>query len=63
MSMGTKMGARSAHFAEAEPTNRFTKAVRKMIPTIVTPPGKANALSNAAPFSARRAPILDCPNA
>ncbi len=63
MSIGTKIGARSAHFADADPTARFTKPVRKTIPTIVKPAGSASSRRKFAPFTARSAPRFDVPNA
>src|SRR5688572_2487025 len=63
ISIGTKIGASSAHFADAEPMSRLTSAVRKMIPTMVTWPGRASALSAPAPFSASSAPMFDWPKA
>ena len=59
ISMGTKMGAMINHFAEAEPTNRLTKAVRPMIPTTVSWAGKAIAPSQPAPDMASNRPILE----
>ena len=63
MSTGTKIGASSAHFALAEPTKRFTNAVRKMMPTMVTPPGRLIPCSTAAPLTASSAPTFDAPKA
>ena len=63
MSIGTKIGASRAHLADAEPMSRLTVAVSRMIPKIVTCPGRAIALSRSAPLSAIRAPRFDCPNA
>ena len=60
--MGTRIGASSAHLAEAEPTKRLTTPVIRITPTTVTKAGSAAALSSAAPSSAISAPRLERPN-
>ncbi len=62
ISIGTSTGARSAHFADAEPTNRLTTPVIATTPTTVTAAGMAAALSQAAPCRATSTPRLDRPN-
>jgi hypothetical protein len=63
ISIGTRIGASSAHFADADPTSRLTNAVTSTAPTIVTWPGIARAFRNAAPCRATSAPMFDCANA
>ena len=43
INIGTKIGANSAHFADEDPTNRLTNAVKKIMPTTVTPLGSDKA--------------------
>ena len=57
--MGTKIGASSAHLADADPTNRLMKPVSTMMPVMVTGAGMAIACSMAAPFRAINTPRLD----
>ena len=63
INIGTKIGPNSAHFAELLPTNKFTNAVKKISPTIVTILGNANVFRNCAPSIASKAPRLDFPKA
>lgn len=63
ISIGTKIGPNSAHFAELDPTNRFTNAVKKIIPTTVTELGRAIAFNSCAPSIASNAPRFDLLNA
>ena len=57
--MGTNTGLINAHFADAEPTSRLTKALRKIIPTTVTCEGNCKLWRKAAPFRAVMAPMFD----
>ena len=59
INIGTKIGAIKAHFAEAEPMNKFTNAVSNKIPTIVTSGANAIAFNPDAPFKANNAPRFD----
>ena len=59
ISIGTKIGAKRAHFADAEPTNRLINAARNMIPVMVTGPPKLSIFKKRAPFMAKSAPRLE----
>ena len=49
ISIGTKIGARTAHFEVAEVMKRLSIAVKRIIPKIVIPLGSARALRQSAP--------------
>ncbi len=59
ISMGTRIGARNAHLAEAEPTNKLTPAPRKIIMTRSKGAGRPLALRTWAPLTAMMIPRLD----
>ena len=62
MSIGTKIGARMAHFADAEVMMRFSIPTKRMMPKIVTCGGSASDFRNSAPAMAISAPMPDAPN-
>ena len=61
--MGTKIGAKMDHLAEADVMSKFSKATKTMMPKTVTCGGKAKDFKNSAPAMAMRAPKLDAPKA
>ena len=63
ISIGTNIGARIAHFAEAEVIIRLSRATKTIIPKTVTCGGKFNDFKNSAPDTAISAPMFDAPNA
>ena len=62
ISIGTKIGAISAHFAEAEPMNRFSTATSSTMPTISSGAGRFRARRLSAPPMAITVSISEAPN-
>ena len=63
MSIGTKIGAKMDHFAEADVISRFSKATNTMMPKIVICGGSAKDFKNSAPAIAMSAPKFEAPKA
>ena len=63
MSIGTKIGARMDHFADADVMSRLRRATKTMTPKIVICGGRARDFRNSAPDTAMRAPRLEAPKA
>ena len=59
ISMGTKIGAKTAHLEVVDATNRFKKPVKAMIPKIVIDLGKSSDFINSAPLIAISLEILE----
>ena len=63
MSMGTKIGARMDHLADADVMSRFKMATKTMMPKTVICGGRAKDFRNSAPAMAMRAPRFEAPKA
>ncbi len=63
INIGTRIGASSAHFADADGTRKSMAAVSSTMPRIVTAGGIAADRSVSAPWRAMRAPMFESANA